>query len=241
MPPESTSVVLVLSETAAPGARSRYLPESMTDTSDDGLPRFSAAALQEWGRNVESVIRGISHALNNRAAALSAVIELSRDPIGDDAAAVNSILRGELLRVGELAQVIRTIGTPRHGEEAFAPKDAALDSLAALQLHIEHRDRLVIVDATSASPVRTHRWMFVRALIALGSAASNGTTGAAARIVITDDGDWVMMRVDGVRTPAAQLSPYAGELAHAMGGEPLENGCGFRLPSLSALRRREAR
>jgi hypothetical protein len=213
----------------------------MSDTSDADLPRFSAAALQEWGRNVESVIRGIAHALNNRATALSAVIELSRDPTGDDAEAVSSILSSELVRVSELAQVVRTIGTPRHGVEAFAPRDAATESLAVLQLHIEHRDRMVTIDAASAPPVRAHRWMFVRALIALGSAASNETTGAPARIVIAEDGDWVVARVDEIRVAAAEFSPYAAELARTMGGETLEASCGFRLPSLTTLRRREAR
>jgi len=213
----------------------------MPDTSDADLPRFSAAALQEWGGNVESVIRGIAHALNNRAAALSAVIELSRDPTGDDAEAVSSILSSELVRVSELAQVVRTIGTPRHGVEAFAPRDAATESLAVLQLQIEHRDRMVTIEAAAAPPVRAHRWMFVRALISLGSAASNDTTGAAARILIVEDSDWIVTRVEEIRAPTAEVSPYAAELARAMGGETLGTSCGFRLPSLTTLRRREAR
>jgi len=190
----------------------------MPDTSDADLPRFSAAALQEWGGNVESVIRGIAHALNNRAAALSAVIELSRDPTGDDAEAVSSILSSELVRVSELAQVVRTIGTPRHGVEAFAPRDAATESLAVLQLQIEHRDRMVTIEAAAAPPVR-----------------------AAARILIVEDSDWIVTRVEEIRAPTAEVSPYAAELARAMGGETLGTSCGFRLPSLTTLRRREAR
>ncbi len=214
-----------------------------TRDDEDPVQQFSAAALLEWKNNVETVIRGIAHALNNRAAALSAVIELSRDVGDEDPEATRSILSSELSRVTELTRAMRTIGQPKPGVEAFAPSDAAEESLAVLQLYLDHRDHPVTIDAASAPPVRVQRWMFVRALIALGAAASNGgrtSRDASVRITIIADGDWVLTRIEGITVGMAQLSPYAAELTRAMGGQPLEGQSGFRLPSLAAVRQREA-
>src|SRR5687767_8277197 len=95
----------------------------------DEDPTLSAAALNEWRQHVESVLRGIAHALNNRATALSAVIELSQDPV-EEPSITNSILATELERVRSLTAAVRSIGAPRSGVEAFAPGDAAAEALA---------------------------------------------------------------------------------------------------------------
>src|SRR5436853_6314853 len=84
------------------------------------IPDLSAAALYEWNYNVESIMRGVAHSLNNRAAALSAMIELSSDPGVEDSVTIPSILTSELERVRHLAAVVRTIGRPRSGVGAFA-------------------------------------------------------------------------------------------------------------------------
>ena len=206
----------------------------------DNEPRLSAAALRDWSAIVESVMRGVAHDLNNRAVALSAIIELSRDPVAEDAAAVQSILSQELARVTELGRVMRTIGQPRATVEAFAPADVAQETAVIVALHPAHRERSAVIDASRASPVRLVRWMFVRALIAL---ATNGESpkNAVPRLVIADEDDWVVARRQDVTMPAVQLSPYATELARAMGGDPLVDAAGFRVPSLAALRRREGR
>jgi hypothetical protein len=203
---------------------------------------LSAAALQEWSRNVENTMRAVAHALNNRATAISAVIELSRDPFGDDMQVTSSILSSELQRVSDLSRIVRTMAPPRSAIEAFTPKDAAAESLVVLQLQVELREHGVTIEAQSAPPVRAARWMFVRALIALGAAASQRSDGAGpVRIAIEGDGDWVVARVEGVAARTSELSPYTAELATAMGGEALENRLGFRLPTLAVLRQREAR
>ena len=217
----------------------------MVDNTQDGeRPRLSVAALEEWTRNVEYVMCGIAHALNNRAAALSAVIELSRDHMDDEPDATQSILSSELLRVTELAGVARSVGAPRRGAESFAPIDAANESQTMLQLHIEQRERAATIDASTAEPVRTQRWMFVRALFALAVAATArvARSSPSVRISITTEGDWTVARVDGCDARTEDLSPYTAEMARAMGGEPLDNdACGFRLPTLAAIRRREGR
>lgn len=193
-------------------------------------PELSAAAQQEWNGHVEAVLRGVAHALNNRAAALSALIQLSDD--GEAASTLRSILATELDRVTGLAAAIRAIGTPRAGAEAFAPADAANEAREVLQLHADMRDTATGFDIRDAVPVRVHRWMFVRSLIVL--AANAGRAGA--RVELASAGDDLVARVNGASpTP----SVYVREVARAMGGEALDEGRGFRLPTLATLRRRE--
>lgn len=208
------------------------------DTRDQAEPALSAAALGEWNDHVAAVLRGIAHALNNRAAALSAVIELSEEP-AEEPSVTSSILATELERVRELTAVVRSLGAPRNGVEAFAPSDAASEALAVLRLHAEQRDRMISIDANSAPPIRMPRWMFVRSLIVLGAGASRGS--ANVKLVVVEDGEWVVTRVDGPDSPPSGITPYVLELACAMGGGPLAGRYGFRVPTLAALRQREGR
>lgn len=192
---------------------------------------------------MESVLRGIAHALNNRATALSAVIELSQDPV-EEPSITNSILATELERVQSLTAAVRSIGAPKSGVEAFAPGDAAAEALAVLELHAELRDRTVSIEASSAPPIRMPRWMYVRALIVMAASASRA--GLYTKVTVVEEGDWVVARVGGAETAggpkrSTDLTPYVMELTLAMGGEPLVEHYGFRVPSLVALRRREGR
>ncbi len=207
------------------------------DTSADsrphtGQPQLSAAAQQEWNGHVEAILRGVAHALNNRAAALSALIQLADD--SEPAPTLRSILATELDRVTGLAAALRIIGTPRAGEEAFAAADAASEALQVLALHSDQRDTITGIDARDAAPVRVHRWMFVRALIVL--AANAGRSNANVRVAIRTSGDELIVSVAS-GTPT--ISPYVQEVVRAMGGESLSDGQGFRLPTLAAVRQRE--
>jgi hypothetical protein len=208
---------------------------------NDSEHRFSAEATREWMQHVEHVLRGFAHALNNRAAALSAVLELSNEP-DEDPAATRSILTTELARVRELAEIIRVVGPARGGSEAFSPEDAAEQATAILKLHADHRDRPAVIRADAPPPVRVPRWMFVRALVALGATArgENASVTAPVTITMSGDGDWLIVRVEEATTSAASLSPYAAELVRAMGGEILP-ARGFRVPTLAAIRQREGR
>jgi hypothetical protein len=197
---------------------------------------LSAAAWYEWNCNVEGILRGVAHALNNRAAALSAVMELASD--GDASAA--SILKSELQKVRDLSAVVRTIGTPRQGTEALAPREAAADALAVLGMHADQRQRVTLIEAANDAAVRAPRWMFVRALIALVSSIPvSGATPHSVRVTVVADDDWVTVRADAAGHDLAARSALTAELARAMGGEVLTDAYGFRLPSLAAVRRRE--
>lgn len=203
-------------------------------------PRFSDAALREWNQHVEAMMRGIAHALNNRAAALSAVLELSSEPDGaSDHAVTKNILRTELSRVRELAEIVRLVGPPRAGTEAFAPDEAAQQAVAVLRLLTDQGERITIVDARGAPPVRAERWMFVRALVVLGATARVDATTDPVPIRVAGDADSLEVRLAAEHAPSA-ASVYLAELVRAMGGEMLSTR-GFRVPTLAALRQREGR
>lgn len=198
---------------------------------------LSPEAIAEWNLHVESVLRGMAHALNNRAAALSALIELTNEP-AEKPPVIQSILGTELERVSEIVRVLRSIGAPRGAVEAFTPGDAAAEAMLVLQLYAEHRDAPLTVETAEAQPVRVARWMFVRALVALGAGLVRTNGAAGRRILIAAKGDW--LEVDG-NDSVRRASLLLTELAGAMGGDVLPDRYGFRVPTLAALRRREGR
>ena len=203
-------------------------------------PELSAAAMREWEGHVESVLRGLAHALNNRAASVSAVVELWDDP-GQSPGSTRTLLTAEVEQLRELVAAVRHVGAPRSQVEAFEPSGAAVAARAIVGLHADLRERMITIDGASAPPVRASKWMFVRALVALAAAvASRGSASDAAVIEIRGDAGWVVIRATRAGlTPV--LTPYVLETARLMGGEPLVGVAGFRLPSLAELRRREGR
>lgn len=204
---------------------------------ESSRPELSTAALSEWSRQLDAILRGIGHSLNNRAAALSAVLELARDP-GEDPAVYASILTTELQRVSELATTVRAVGAARPGADTFTAAEAVAEAYAALSQHPLARDRRVSFDAAMAAPLRVPRWMYVRALIALGGNALQASADSVIRV--SADGDWVVTRAHTDAVGVKQ-GPYVTEMARAMGGEPLPDGTGFRVPSLAAIRKAEGR
>lgn len=205
--------------------------DTRADKSPPVSPALSADAQREWNAHVDAVLRGVAHALNNRAAALSALVQLADDH--EPATTLRGILENELQRVTGLAAAIRSIGTPREGEEAFAPGDAAAEAIEVLKLHADQRELSRTIESRDAPPIRVQRALFVRALIVL--AANAGRDNPQARVELLSRGDDLVVRVEGA-TPAA--SAYVREIAHAMGGEALNEGRGFRVPTLAALRQR---
>jgi hypothetical protein len=205
----------------------------MTTTPQD-TPEVTPDALREWNHHVECVMRGLAHALNNRAAALSAVIELSREP-DDDPAATREVLEGEMERVAELVRVVRILATPRGEPEALAPADLVRDLKSILHLHADLRDRAAEFATSNAAPVRVHRWMLLRALVALAATTTARPDERTFTVTLATEGEWLTARAN------APQSVYMGELARAMGGEPNPDGSGFRIPTLESVRRREAR
>ena len=200
-------------------------------------PALSAAAAAEWMRNVEIVLRGVAHGLNNRAAALAALVELTSEP-AEQPTILRDILHTEQQRVRTLVHVVRTIGDARGAPEALSPADVVADVVAVLEQHPDLRDGAVQIDAIEGSPVRVRRWTFARAVLALAAGMTGATRANPRRLVISTEDDWLVIASDA---EAGATSTLATELARHMGGEPLDGRYGIRLPTLAALRRREGR
>jgi len=201
---------------------------------------LSAAALREWEGHVENVLRGVAHALNNRAASVSAVVELWTESEGPTGTA-HALLEAEVQRLRDLVEVVRTVGAPRGPVEAFEPATAIAAARVVIGLHADLRERSITIDDASAPPLRTQKWMLVRALVALAAgAASRGDGSGSVAIEVRGEAGWVVIRTNGV-APTPGLTSYVLEAALAMGGEPLADALGFRIPSLAELRRREGR
>ena len=208
-----------------------------TPPSNNPLPALSAAALVEWDGHVESVLRGVAHALNNRAASLTALTALVVEPDYTPETA-QGLLAMEVDRLSEIVGVVRAVGAPKGDVEAFEPADAARSASAVLALHAGMRDRTVTINA-SAPPVRAYRWMFVRALVVLVGQAAEGDRRAPITLHLSETDGWVLATTTG--STVNKRSAYLEEIAVALGGEPLAQGSGFRVPTLATLRRREGR
>jgi hypothetical protein len=207
-----------------------------TPPASDPVPPLSASALLEWEAHAESVLRGVAHALNNRASSLSALMALCLEP-DYTPHATRTQLASELERLREVTAIVRAIGVPKGDIEAFDPADAAQAAAAVIAVHAALRDRLVTINA-AAPPVRAHRWMFVRALVALAGRAAAADRHAPVTLDLTEHGGWVRVTVSGSHPGR---SAYIDEIAVALGGESLSDAPGFRLPSLATLRQREGR
>ena len=186
---------------------------------------------------MEAVLRGIAHALNNRAASMSALMTLCTEP-DYTPQATRDMLASEVDRLHQLVAVVRAIGAPKGGAEAFEPAEAARAALGVLGLHAALRDRALAINGSPA-PVRVPRWMFVRALVVLAGRAAAAERRAPVSIDLGERDGWVEVTARGAASDRA--SPYLAEIAAALGGELLPGGAGFRLPTLAALRLREGR
>ena len=197
---------------------------------------LSPAAAAEWMRHADGILRGVGHALNNRAAAIGALVDLADH--GDGVGSTRALAAEESQRLAAIASAIRSVSEAETPVQAFIAADAARDAATILAIHKDFRGAPPAIEADGATAVRTRRGVFVRALIALAGVLPPGEPAAITPIVLRPDGDWLVVSAAGARAAA---SPLVMELARAMEGEPLDDGYGFRVPSLALLRRREGR
>jgi hypothetical protein len=218
-------------------ARHGHFIPMNTSSGSDPTPTLSASAVLEWEGHAESVLRGVAHALNNRAASMSALMSLCMEP-DYTPKSTRDMLASEVSRLHEIVGVVRTIGVSTGDAEAFEPADAANTAKNVLALHPAMRDRGVSIKA-SAGPVRAQRWMFVRALVVLAGRAATADRAAAITLELSEREGWVYALAEGATVKGR--SAYLDEIAVAMGGKPLPDAAGFRLPTLATVRQREGR
>ncbi|HTK50047.1 MAG TPA: hypothetical protein VL328_18835 [Gemmatimonadaceae bacterium] len=194
----------------------------------------------DWSTISNELLHGLVHALNNRMAALGALVELAR--LGDEPGDTLEGLSDELTMLGQVNALFALLPERRSEPEALE-LSAALDD--ALRLHAHHpRLRHVGCEALvddALSPVRAPRWALVRALVLLVHAAKRAGESlqdrGVATIQLRADGPEVVVRVEAPGTPAAELLA----LAERCGARAEREGDALtlRLPTLAELRRRE--
>lgn len=203
---------------------------------DDG----GGAGCEAWLAASDGLVAGVHHALNNRVATMSALVQLaSLDPEpGPDALRA---LREELER---LAGTLRLVGMlPRRPGEGPIPlqlPDLLPDVLALARQHRELRDVEVAVELPPGlPPVLAPETALAHALLALlvgAGAAARGRGAARAEVRVSADDRWVSLEAEPA-DPAglAALFAAAGGGAEAAGARMVA-----RLPTLAEGRRSPA-
>jgi hypothetical protein len=200
----------------------------------------AASQSDDWATISNELLQGLIHALNNRMAALGALVELARldDEEGDSLEGIAE----ELTLLGEVNALFALLPERRSEPEALE-LSSALDD--ALRLHAHHpRLRRVTCEIRcddALSPVRAPRWALVRALVLLVHAAKQAGEStpeqAGATIHLLADGPDVAVRAE---IPAQPFEEFVA-LAARCGARVQRDGAALtlRLPTLEELRRRE--
>ena len=209
-----------------------------------------------WLTLSDALLRGVGHAMNNRAAALSAVVQVlaATGPEGP----LESALRSETGRLQRVVELLRLL--PRRWESEPEPVligELVPSAIELLALHSDLPETRYAWEAEGGlSPVLIEPSLLIHVLCLLGTAAANEAARTGARAVtFRGSGSEDAVRVDillgesdeRLADPAA---PGAGEdpmaaaalLARAGGELTMENEgelrLSFILPTLGAARRR---
>lgn len=200
---------------------------------------------EDWSSLTDALLRGVAHALSNRAGALTALRDLgSSDDEGRE------LLGGEIERLAQLLRLLRLVpAEPGASPEALDVAAVVRDAVAVLGLHPQARDlRWTLPVVGTPQPVRAERWVLLRALLLLcAGALADSTARGASELAVTTSGDASTTVVsiggdDATATRWREPSAYARALATRLGAGlswdegPLE----LRLPTLGELRRVEA-
>jgi hypothetical protein len=135
-----------------------------------------------WPTLLEAILRGVGHALSNRAAGLLALAEI---PMDEHDAESLGMLPHEAARLQELLRIVKLLPA----ETAAVPAalliaDVARDACAVMALHPTGREvAWHITGEQGAAPVRVERWMLLRTLLLLLDGARQRANAAGSRSV----------------------------------------------------------
>ncbi len=227
------------------------------DASGDGLPALStgpenglAMARSRWLDLHDELLRGVTHALSNRIATLSAsAYMLEFEDVSCSQAAES--LRQETDRMDSLLQLLRLL--PSRDDAAFEPVVAADVVEQAVALHAHHCDlRDVVVEVRTDAdvlPVWVEPHTLMQALLLALSAAKRTAFphmlgvqlhvhGDADVVRFSVYPDAVVANVDTLRT-ALDAGAADRSLQSALGSAQAraDGGCELTLPTLPAARR----
>jgi hypothetical protein len=209
-----------------------------------------------WFETIDAIVRGLAHALNNRALALGATIEAldAKRPVGEQVA--NGLTR-EAERLSEQLKQLRTLPFALERE----PMPLLLRDVVstAIQLHRAHADlgdiAVYLEGSADAPPILAPESSFIHAvLVTLTQLKAFVAPGGVLRITYTGTADEARLNFFAERDPSDPLDATpevltqpSGLTAALLGGAQVEivqrlslmsASQTWRLPSLRAMRRR---
>jgi len=208
-----------------------------------------AEARVRWLDVHDELLRGLTHALSNRVATMSAsAYMLEHDDVTGAQAATS--LRVETERMDVLLQLLRLL--PSRDDREFEPVSPADVITQAVALHAQHcdlRDVGVTVTLTErVLPVWVEPHAFLKSLLLTLTAAKRTASAAGGAVIVQVDGDADEVRVvvhpdiDGATSDA--LAQRDADAAHACLRSAYgavrasaNGGCVLTLPTLPAARR----
>jgi hypothetical protein len=213
--------------------------------------------VQLWFETVDAVVRGLSHALNNRALALSATIE-SLDPKRPVGAQVASALTRESERLTEQLRQLRTL--PFAADREPMPlllRDVLASALQVHRLHASLGEIPAYLEGTAETPpvLAPESALLHAMLVTLTSLKTFAAPGGVVRITCSGTPDQADITFVALRDPSdvrenmsAQALVKPNALAAALLGNALLEITQritpdsvtmlWTLPSLKAMRRR---
>jgi C4-dicarboxylate-specific signal transduction histidine kinase len=193
-----------------------------------------------WATISNELLQGLIHALNNRVAALGALVELARLDAQEAAESLEG-LTGELAQLGRVNALFALL-PDRHSEAEALELPDLLDE--ALALHAHHprlRNQTCSVSyAGTVLPVRAPRWALLHALVMLVHVAKRAAESVQDRggvpLLVEANEDWVVVRVRQTIEPPPDLAALAVRCGAELDREG--DAIALRLPTLLELRRR---
>lgn len=216
----------------------------------EGAELRLAVARARWLELQDELLRGVTHALSNRIATVSAAAYmLEHEDMNCHEAAVS--LRTETERMDALLQLLRLL--PAHdarGLEPVAPMDVIGQAVALHEHHPDLRDVAVTVtQAANVLPVLVDPHAFLQAVLLALTAAKRTAFPRMIGVTLDVSGDTEVVRVTVspdtaghlVDTTRNAIDAAAADScllsAHGSAAPREEGGTTLTLPSLSAARR----
>jgi hypothetical protein len=165
-----------------------------------------AAAAEAWLVVSDALLRGLNHALSNRAATVGAVSGVL-DPAEPPSAAIVDVLRDEAARLDELLQLARLLPGQRAGTEPVHLPDVVPAAVALHGYHFDLRDTACHVEGdATVMPVLADPTALTHALLLLLTAAKLAAAGGTVVLRHHGDDEQVTLTLDAL-PPAAADDP----------------------------------
>jgi len=202
-----------------------------------------------WLEVHDELLRGVTHALSNRVATISAAAYMLEydDVTGAQAAAS---LRVETERMDTMLQLLRLLPSRDDREfEPVSPQDVITQAVALHAHHCDLRDvRVTVTVRDGVLPVWVEPHAFLQAVLLALTSAKRSAFDASGAVLLVVDGDADDVRVavhpESVRAVADALAARDvaaadGCLQRALGTAVAraDGGCVLTLPTLPAARR----